>query len=96
MLGSCATRDKTTGAPAEQRDECAGLDHRYPALPFIQDGVMDESGTINPAALNTPCKLSLHRHCDATRRVRSPGRLSHITHKPCERLLRLSANLWTL
>jgi hypothetical protein len=38
-------------------------------LQSIHPGVMDESGTINPAALNTPGKLRLPRYRPGTRRI---------------------------
>lgn len=38
------------------------------ALPSIPFGAMDDPGTINPAALNTPCKHQHFLHQRAVRR----------------------------
>lgn len=56
----------------------------FPALPSSHLGDMDESGTINPAALNTSCKLpSPECGCDARRQT-----------LPCR--ARLNARKWKL
>lgn len=60
------------------------------ALPLAHYGVMDESGTIDPAALNTPCKYFTGA---VVRRVQPDSAPSHLA-EALKRQFNARADRW--